>query len=369
MKILLLHVPAGSGHERAAMALQEALAEQAPGAQVKLVNVLDYADDFYRWCYTEGYLGVIRRQPWAWGLGFYGTDVRCLAPVIRKIHRGMNHLHAKGLIPFLLDEKPDAIAGTHFLPMEAAAFAKGRFGLSAKLVAAVTDLRSHLLWTSAGIDTYVVGSEEAGRDLERFGVAKERIKLLGIPVAPRFAKSHDKKALKESLGLKPSAATLLIGSGGAGVGPVTQLVELLEKVPDPLQLLVVTGNNAQLMEALRARKGKPSCAVKVYGFTEKMDELMEVSDLMISKPGGLTCAETAAKGLPLIMVAPIPGQESRNAKVLCAQGAGLWVKKLGQVPGTIGTLLKEPGRLAALRRRALAFGRPQAAFDAARLLT
>lgn len=346
MKILLIHVPAGAGHQRAAEAIFEAFRLKGSTASIQIVNALEYTDPGYQWSFSEGYLNVVRHFTPIWAIGYHLTNWRAMAPFFQRLHRRMNRLHAEALAQFILQERPDQVVGTHFLPMEVAGFVKLRWDLPTRLTTVITDFRAHTLWVSKGIDAYVVGSSQAAQDLKRLGVEEQTILSTGIPIDPSFARHQDPADLRRRLGLHPSHFTILLGSGGAGVGPVLTLLDELERVPAPLQILAVAGTNVPLYDQLveRAQKGKHR--IQPYPFVKNMDELMEVSDLMITKPGGLTCAEATAEGLPLILVSPIPGQEARNAQVLCEEGAAFLARNPRQVLSEVLDLMnhQEIGR-------------------------
>jgi len=102
---------------------------------------------------------------------------------------------------------------------------------------------------------------------------------------------------------------------------------------------------------------------KVYGFTDKIDELMAVADLVVSKPGGLTTSEALARGAAMVVVNPIPGQESRNSDFLLENGAAIKANNLATLDHKLTVLLRSPERLAQLKANARRLGRPRAAFD------
>lgn len=368
MKILVVHVPAGAGHQKAAEAIASALREVRPDAETRLVNGLEGMDTIYRWTFTRGYLSVIHRAVWLWGAGYYLTDLRLLAPLSRRLHRLNNAWHGRAMETFFLHERPDVIVGTHFFPMEVAAALKRRGKLQARLVTILTDYLPHILWTAPGIDDYVTGSLLAEEALLARGIPQERIHFKGIPIDPKFPLALDRAQLRTRMGLDTKRLTVLVGSGGFGMGPVRELVRTLLRSPVPLEILVVAGKNEGLVRRLRAEAVPAPHTMRVFGFVDNMHELMEVSDLMITKPGGLTCAEATAKGLPLILVSPIPGQETRNARLLERMGAARVVSRLSALPALLQELQQDGGTVDTLRAKASAFSRPQAAFDIARLI-
>ncbi len=366
MKIIVTHVPAGAGHQRAAEVVAHALERSSTPPEVVLLNALEGATSWYRWCFTQGYPRLVQQAPQIWGAFYHLSDLPILRGGVRWLHRTSNGQHARALESIFLNAHPEVIVGTHFLPMEVAAFLKKSRRLSARLVTVITDYLPHALWVVPGIDTYVVGSSQAKEELLHRRILSEKIEVLGIPVDPKFALSQDRLSLARRLGVEPNRFTLLIGSGGSGMGPIPALVETLGKVSGRLQLLVVAGTNDLLYRRCEALKNGFPHPMKIYRFISNMDELMSVSDLIVTKAGGLTCAEALAKGLPLLLVCPIPGQESRNAQVLTRIGAALWAKRIDQVPERIQRFLEHPEELRTLSQRARQVSSPDAASKIAR---
>ncbi len=367
MKIVVTHVPAGSGHQRAAEAIAFSLSTQAPGTSVVLLNALDGADPIYQWSFTRGYIGLIDGCPAAWGAAYGITDWKPIRPLSQMLHRLSNAWHGRALESILLSHRPDVVIGTHFFPMEVAGHLKRSGRLSAQLITVMTDLLGHSVWIAPGIDRYVVGSAVSKEDLIRRGVADQQIHVLGIPIDPHFGEESDRRSLAGKLGLDPERFTVLVASGGSGTGPVCDLVRSLRRIQEPMQVLVVAGKNPDLFQRLERMRQEIHHSMKVYGFVSNMHELMAVSNIMVSKPGGLSCAEAMARGLPLLLVAAIPGQESRNARVMVRMGTALQVKGLRGLPSWIGELRRRPARLLAMARRAKEMAHPEAASAVARM--
>ena len=367
MKILVAHVPAGSGHQRAAEAVAAAIRKLAPSAESILLDATPYSDRLYRWSFIRGYLTLIQRAPLLWGLGYYLTDFKPLSRLVQQLHRVSNGLHGKLLESFFLKTKADCILCTHFFPMEVAANLKAQGRISARVITVITDYLPHALWIAPGVDLYVVGSPQAKENLLSRGIPEERIRLLGIPVDPKFTDPVDRALLAKRFGLEPDRWTILIGSGGGGTGPVEKLVRLLGKLKVPLQLIVVAGKNNFLFEMLENIRSRFPHPMKVFGFIDFMNELMGVSDLLITKPGGLTCAEALVKGLPMILIYPIPGQERRNATVLQEMRVALVASCLEEATDRVQEFFENPQRFQELGRRAREASRPDAATKIARL--
>ncbi len=192
------------------------------------------------------------------------------------------------------------------------------------------------------------------------------IDVTGIPIHPVFAEPADRQRCLAQQGLVGDRPVLLQLCGGFGVGPVEAVYRSLLAVEKPAEIVVVCGRNAELKEALEKIDVSERHRVKFLGLTHEIDQLMGCADLVISKPGGLTTSECLARGLPMVIVNPIPGQESRNSDFLLENGAGVKVNHVCTLTAKINELLADTDRLARLRAAARALGHPAAAFEVAR---
>lgn len=367
MKVLVTYVPAGSGHQKAAEALTAALREESPSDRVELLDALEGADRAYRWSFTRGYLQMVDRLPVLWGAGYHATDFIPLRKVICRLHRLQNAWHGKKLERLLLEAQPDAVVATHFFPAEVTAFLKSRRKLQSRLITVITDYLPHLVWTANSVDLYAVGSDATRTALIERGVASQRIQVTGIPADLKFSAKQDPSLLKKRLGLKPERPTLLIGSGGFGNGPVVALVNHLDRLKLPIQLVVIAGHNESLYQALQAASARWKHPMTFLRFVDNMDEWMGASDLMVTKPGGLTCTEALLKGLPLVLLSTLSGQEESNAEVLSGLGLALTTRRVEEAPRLVERLLKDAQRRRRMAESGKAFSRPGAARTIARL--
>ena len=366
MKIVVTHVPAGAGHQRASEALVSAFHQLHFPGEVKLFSALEGMDPWYRWCFTRGYLYLIHRAPSLWGALYHLTDCKPIFRFIQAAHRRNNASHGKELEEIFLRIQPEILLGTHFFPMEVASSLKARGKLSSRLFTVITDYIPHALWVAPHIDGYFVGSQAAREYLMERGVRAQQIEVTGVPIDQKFSTREDRTTLGRKLGIDPGRFTILIGSGGSGTGPVVQLVQRLGRKDVPTQLIVVAGNNTTLFQSLELLRPRLKIPVKNYGFIHHMDELMDVSDLMISKAGGLTCAEALAKNLPLILAHSIPGQESRNARLLERWGCAIRTNHLDLIPSLVEDLRKNPKKLHEMSQKAKALASPAAALEIAK---
>ncbi len=178
-----------------------------------------------------------------------------------------------------------------------------------------------------------------------------------------FAKPKDRAECLARHGLSGDRPIVLQLSGGFGVGPIAKLYRALLEVSRPIELVTIAGRNEAVKTELHAIEVPSRHRAKVLGFTDQIDELMAVADLVVSKPGGLTTSETLARGGVMVIVNPIPGQESRNSDYLLENGAAIKVNNIGTLAYKLDSLLENPDRLAQLKANVARLARPRAAYD------
>jgi processive 1,2-diacylglycerol beta-glucosyltransferase len=222
----------------------------------------------------------------------------------------------------------------------------------------VTDFEAHALWLEPCVDLYCVAQEETGHRLRARGVAPENVVATGIPVAQKFSLPVDVPRVRKRLGLRDDLPTLLVLGGGFGMGPVIDILTELNRLATPVQVVVASGRNEQLRrDAAVVERRYPA---HLLGYVTNMHELMGASDLVITKPGGLTSSEALAMGKPILVVQPIPGQEAANSDFLLYHGAAAKVNRTEDLPFLLEQLLGSP-KLAQMANAARLLGRPDAA--------
>lgn len=366
-RILLLSVSAGAGHVRAAEALEAtvtALAADGRAIEAKHLDVMDYVPSSFRRIYADFYLRLITRHPQLWGMLYRITDDTRPDAVTQRMRRTIERLHTRKLRSAIAQFAPDAIVCTHFLPAEMLMrqIRKGR--ITAPVWLQVTDFDLHRMWVIPEMTGYFAASPEIAQRMSAVGLPASRVHTTGIPVMPAFAETQDRRALAEDFGIDPDRPAYLVMGGGAGVGALDELADRLLSAGGDFQLVVLAGRNSAMLERLRVlASGKHAGRLFPQGFTRHVERLMACCDLAITKPGGLTTSECLAMGLPMIVNAPIPGQEERNADYLLEQGAAWKAIDAVALAWRIGELRHQPERLAAMAANARAIGRPHAARD------
>lgn len=360
MKFFILHASAGQGHAKAAEAIYEELSRRKlAGLDVRLFDALHYTTWVFGRGYSFFYFLLVKYVPWLWGFLYRLTDVWVPLGLMAFLRGAHNSIQARKLERFLEQENPELILTTHFLGAEVASRLKREGRIRSRIVVVITDFLVHRFWVSPGTDFYVGMMDETRQALVRLGVPSERIFLLGIPVSPKFLAPVDHKAVRRQLELETDRFTLLITSGSFGSGPLKRAVRELEALGDKIQVIVVCGTNQNLYNELV--RWKTTLRLRVLGFVSNMHELMAVSDLVISRSSGLTTSEAMVKGLPMVILSKIPGQEAYNADLLAQHGAAFEIRLVSELRGLVGELVADRGRLEKVRRNMASLARPRAA--------
>ena len=359
---MIATVTAGAGHLQAAAALEETWRALRPGDTVQRLDVLEFTPRLYRKLYVEGYIKLVEHAPELWGHVFKKTDNPRLVRKLARFRRTLAHLTANKFSRQLTRFKPDVVLCTHYHPLEILGRlkAKARRQPAPLAVSVVTDFEAHALWMEPGVDLYCVAAEETKARLVARGVDPAMVAVTGIPIAARFSAPVQPAQVRRQVGLRDDLPVLLVLSGGFGMGPVAQILGEINKLANPLQVVVVCGRNEELRRELALLERRHP--IHVLGFVTNMQEWMAVADLIVTKPGGLTTSEALALGKPLFILNPIPGQEAANSDFLLEHGAAAKANRLEDLPYRLEKLLGS-SKLAEMTAAARKLGKPGAASE------
>ncbi len=365
-RVLILSSSVGAGHMRAAEAIECAVRRLDPAATVENLDVLKFTNGFFRMAYAESYIGMVNYMPSIFGICYDLLDRKpSRAQMGERIRRMMQRFNLGKFLRHLKRGSWDVVVSTHFLPAEIIAGLKRRGKLKIPQVIAVTDIDIHRLWVNEPTERYCVATDEAAINLQARGVPAAATVVTGIPVHPVFSEPIDRAACLVKHGLSGERPIVLQLSGGFGFGPIAKIHNAILQVEEPLELVAVTGRNLRAKVTLEKMEVPKRHIVHVLGYTAAMHELMAVADIILSKPGGLTTAESLASGSVLAIVNPVPGQESRNGDYLMENGTAIKLNNISTLAFKLTKLLRDRERLAAFKANALRISRPRAAFDVA----
>ncbi|HMQ33180.1 MAG TPA: glycosyltransferase [Chloroflexaceae bacterium] len=363
--ILIVHASLGTGHISAATAMSEAFRQE--GRDVVVVDVLDYANPVLRAALKEYFKQTTQRTPQLYKLLYDQSDTTDAEEAFNG-NRLLTMLERPFLSQFeqlVADLKPEAVISVHPVPGHILAHNKQLGLLPQPFYVVVTDYMAHSSWLVPGVDVYFVPSEFTRRGLLMRGVPDERIVVTGIPVNLEISEPKDGAEMRARYDLPQDRPVIGLFGGGIDVERVRLMVSQLLEGRTNGTLVVVAGRNEQLQAALADLGDGPCMALRVYGMIDHVDDIVAASDLVISKAGGLIVSEVLARGTPMVIIDPIPGQEEWNADVVAGAGAGIQLRMPETVPPAALYLLSQPERLDLMRRQARLIGRPRAALDVA----
>jgi len=364
-KILILSVSAGQGHVRAAEALAAGTKHWfGERAEARHVDLMDLTPPWFRTAYKGSYLKFVNRFPALWGLLYSRTDHDRAEGVMGQLRRRLESQVSKSLLKILDEYAPDILVSTHFLPGQVLARwqRKDRLKPTPHWIV-VTDFLAHRFWLEPGQTGYFTATEESAFTMRRRGLENERILVTGIPIMPEFSDEFSRAESAAAFGLSPDRTTVLLMGGGEGVGVLKDLAAELAQIKSDFQLAVLAGKNKKLLSDLTQTAREYPGRLVPLGFTTEMPRLLNVVDLVISKPGGLTTSECLALGKPMIAVSPIPGQEEVNCDYLLENGAAWKAVTLSGLIYKTQKMLEDHSYIERLRRNALNLGHPLAAKD------
>ncbi len=359
-KVCILTASLGAGHNQAARAVEEGLRQVAPSLDLSLQDVLSFSKKFFLFYYRGAFLMGMTKAPLAWGLGFWLTNRpnrpgRVLMERLRlkSERRAMEQLRS-----YLLTEQPSLIINTHFLcpPIVGRMISDGQ--LKARQVVVITDVEVHRWWYSENIDHWFAPADYSAEKLLQWGIPQDRVTVSGIPLRPKWTAPLPSSERILADWQLPAGRPIVLLSGGTEftAAPVLKIARGIAQVSPQACVVILCGRNKELL-AKASGLGLPD-RIRPMGFTDRMPELAAVASLMVTKPGGITTAECLSKGLPMVFLRPVPGQEGGNAKYYQRQGAGVITTSVKRTVETVRGLLDDPAALARMAQAAKGLYRP-----------
>ena len=347
-KILIFYASYGGGHLSAANSIKQCIDDNFKDCETKLVDCMEYVNRPVNKITTTAYKELAKKFPWAWGEVYSHSQKGPLA----HISSASNNLLAKKLLKLLKEYQPDIVISTHPFGSQMVSYLKRKALVDCTLATIMTDFAPHDQWLVGKdyVDYYFVSHEKMRQELINSNVAENTVFATGIPLSNRFLMHFDKDEIMKSMGLNPDKRVILFFGGGEfGLGrdkTVKILNSFITHVKNH-QIVAIAGKNEKMkiaFDKLVAETNSESF-VKVLAYTKQVPELMSISDLVVTKPGGLTTTESLASGLPIVAINPIPGQEEENAKFLEDEGVAIWLKKNDDYDKIIADLLSDEDKL------------------------
>ena len=363
--IAIFYVTVGYGHRRAAFALRAALKRLNPEVRVICLDIFELWPAWIGRALVNGYRGFIRLLPGVWG---YVYDHRGIKRRFSRILVSIYRLCRKRIGMLLEELEPAAAVSTQAFPAGLLSVYKKECNPTVLLVAVPTDFTVHSYWIDETVDRYLLPCEESREKVIARGVPPARTRVTGIPVDSKFDRTRQGDLIKSKYGLAPDLPVVLLMGGGEGTIRLEQLIRALDQRREQFQMAALSGRN--LKEYARLKKLLPELRhpLKIFGFIDRVEELMEAGEVIVTKPGGLTVAEVLVRKRPLVLVDPLPGQEELNARFLVEKGAALRAGDNRRASEAVGRLLGDSVLREHLIESMGEIARPRSAEAAARCI-
>lgn len=362
MKGLIFSITAGQGHNQTAKVLSEYF--NSIGVECPYMDVFEYINPILSESVSRIYLTSTKKMPKIYGRVYRHCEKR---PIIEEQHplpKVTTNILGRTLIGLIERETPDFIVCTHVFAALLVTYLNENIAKMPKTVGIVTDFTIHPYWEDTCLDYYSVASEALINQGAKKGIPAEKFKAIGIPIDEKFGKKLSKKDAANELGI-PERDTILVMSGSMGFGKIVDEIKALDKMDRDFQIITICGNNEKLKKRIDALKTQKK--VYNYGYVNNVDVFMDAADCIVTKPGGLTTSEALAKGVPMIMNNPVPGQEDRNVEFLLNAGVAMKVSRTYPIDDAVNQMFLSDRR-ERLSEAGKRLGKPSATRDLAEFI-
>lgn len=342
-RLLIFSASTGEGHNQAAISLEELFS--ASEYKVMKLDGLRETSKILDYFITDGYKMLINNFPRAYSRLYRISDTKTGGYGVVNI---ITKLIQQRMYQLIKEYNPDLIITTHAFLVNVIGKLKEKERIDIPLMSVVTDFKVHQTYIHKWVDAYITGSRYTKFSIVKKQIPKEKIFCFGIPIKEEFMLyPFDQRKKKERI------FTILLMGGSTGFKPMEKVLKELVNSENKLKIIVVCGRDNELKKSIdkKYREGFNNKKIIVYGFTKNISELMDKSDVIITKPGGLTVSESIAKNIPMIIPYTLPGQEEENAEFLVQSRAAIRTEKIENITNTIDGLVDNPYLLKNMRQR------------------
>ncbi len=347
-KILIFYASYGGGHLSAANSIKNYLSSNYENIDVELIDCMKYINKPIEKITTTAYNEMAQKAPWAWGKIYSDSQKGPLAHITTR----SNQVFAIKLLRLLREKNPDLIISTHPFGSQMCSYLKRKGKITSKIATILTDFAPHDQWLvgSDYTDYFFVAHNKMKEYLISKNIPENKIFATGIPISNKFLETFNTSKILNSLGFKENLKTILFFAGGKfglGKSRTLEIFNTLVNDFNNIQVIAISGKNKKMYEDFNqiVKAANKTDFIRVFEFVNNVPELMAISDIVITKPGGLTTTESLVSGLPMIIINPIPGQEEENAQFLEHSNIGIWLKKQMNITETISNFISNDAKL------------------------
>ena len=355
--ILVVTASMGSGHNKAANAVAEAIKRKYPVNKINVIDFMSTETAYFNSLVKGIYLKMLDHTPSVYEFFYKFTSDSTKGSTIQSVFA---HAMKKDMRELIKKYEADMVICTHPFPCAAASYLKQTGEINIPLITVMTDFCVHQFWLYKNIDIYFTANDLLKKEMVNQGLLEERIFVTGIPVGYNFRVDYNRDDLLAKFKLEKDKPVALIMGGGLGLGGVKNALCQLEHLEKDIQILVITGANVALWSEMNEYAQHSKHKIFVWGYSHNIQEFMSVATFLISKPGALTISEALTRELPMILHDPIPGPEVDNAKFVSDNGAAIWVKHQDTLDAVVREVLSDATILPKLRNNAKVLKKPYA---------
>ena len=352
-KILIFYASYGGGHLSAAKSIQECILNTYKDVDTELIDCMKYVNVTIEKITTAAYREMAKKVPWAWGKIYSDSQKGPLAHISTR----SNKIMAIKLLKLLREKQPDLIISTHPFGSQMCSYLKRKGKITAKIATIMTDFSPHDQWLvgSDYTDYFFVAHDKMKDYLLSKDIDSSKVFATGIPISNRFLEKHNDKETLDEFGFTSSKPIVLFFGGGEyglGKNRTLEIFECFVKNFNDIQIITIAGKNEKIKEGFEeiVNKYNRNDTIKILEYTNKVPELMSISNLVVTKPGGLTTSESLACNLPIIVINPIPGQEEENAEFLESKNIAIWLKKDTNIENVLKDLFSNSDKLEQMKK-------------------
>lgn len=360
-KIMIFYSSYGGGHLSAARAIKEFIENNYNDVEIQMIDCIEYVNKTLNKVTTKAYSDMAKIAPKAWGFIYKTSE----SGIVGRFSIDINKLMAIKLNKLLREFQPSYVISTHPFSSFMCAYLKKKGKCNFHLSTVMTDFAPHDQWLMYPdfVNLFFVAHDGMKNDLVSKGIDKNKIYVSGIPLSDRFLKQYNKENILNELNFKANIKTVLFfGGGKMGLGKsrTLEILKILASDFPNSQIIAISGKNKEMYENFNeiVINNNRENSIKVLEFSEQIPELMSISDIVITKPGGLTTTESLASNLPMIIINPIPGQEEENAEFLENNEVGIWLKKNDNIKEKLKDILSNSKELDRMKENTRKLAKP-----------
>lgn len=337
MKALILYTNTGAGHVSAG----KALCHELRNLDIETIELdtLSFAGKSTSKKIENSYVSMVKYSPRFFGL-LYKAGEKISNPRIKSIIYILNSIYSNKLYNVITKENPDIIICTHIFCAQTISHLKNKYSFNSITSAIITDYTCAPFWEETNLDYYFIPHKDLLPEFIDKGINKNKLYSFGLPVHSKFSKHVDKIKAKKELNLNPNMNHILIMGGSMGAGHILETVKAIYSSIPNIQITAICGHNEDLFNEFN-NEHINNDNIKILQFTNSIDLLMDATDILITKPGGLTSTEAMTKNLPIIMINPIPGVESANSLFFKTHGMALASNSIKETIKMCNSLLND----------------------------